>query len=126
MKDYLIVGLKSDGTVVAVFYSDTGCDVEGWTDIIAVSTGNHHTVGLKADGTVVVTADPGTAYTNFGQFAVGDWQGIVAVIAGGSHTVGLKADGTLVSTAVTEDYMDHGQTAVSEWSDIKLPTLKIR
>ena len=48
------VGLKADGTVVAVGYNLYGqCDVDGWTDIVAVSAGDFHTVGLKADGTVV-------------------------------------------------------------------------
>jgi alpha-tubulin suppressor-like RCC1 family protein len=48
------VGVKADGTVVAVGLNDEGqCDVDNWTDIIEVATGNFHTVGLKADGTVV-------------------------------------------------------------------------
>ena len=48
------VGLKSDGTVVAVGRNDSGqCDVSGWADIVQVAAGDWHTVGLKADGTVV-------------------------------------------------------------------------
>jgi len=52
------VGLKADGTVVAVRDNEVGinygeCNVGGWTDIIQVSAGGYHTVGLKADGTVV-------------------------------------------------------------------------
>ena len=48
------LGLKSDGTVVAVGYNKYGqCDVSGWHDIVAISAGSHHTVGLKSDGTVV-------------------------------------------------------------------------
>ena len=51
------VGLKSDGTVVAVGDNDDGqCEVADWTDIVAVSAGNYHTVGLKSDGTVVAWA----------------------------------------------------------------------
>lgn len=53
-----IVGLKSDGTVVAVGYNDFGqCNVNGdeWHDIIAIAAGSWHTVGLRADGTVVST-----------------------------------------------------------------------
>ena len=39
------VGLKSDGTVVAVGWNDYGqCDVFGWTDIVAISAGYAHTV----------------------------------------------------------------------------------
>ena len=48
------VGLKSDGTVVAVGRNDEGqCDVGDWTDITQVAAGAAHTVGLKSDGTVV-------------------------------------------------------------------------
>ena len=48
------VGLKADGTVVAVGYNGVGqCDVSGLRDIVAISAGDSHTVGLKADGTVV-------------------------------------------------------------------------
>ena len=52
--NWYTVGLKSDGTVVAVGSNQDGeCDVEDWTDIVAVSAGFWHTVGLKSDGTVV-------------------------------------------------------------------------
>jgi len=48
------VGLRSDGTVVAVGFDDLGqCDVGGWTDIVQIAAGYYHTVGLKADGTVI-------------------------------------------------------------------------
>jgi hypothetical protein len=48
------VGLKSDGTVVAVGDNEYGqCDVGNWTDITQVAAGEYHTVGLKLDGTVV-------------------------------------------------------------------------
>ena len=50
------MGLKSDGTMVAVGWNGLGqCDVSGWTDIIQIAAGGIHTVGLKSDGTVVTT-----------------------------------------------------------------------
>jgi hypothetical protein len=59
---YHTVGLKSDGTVVAVGDNTHGqCDVGGWTDIIQIGAGIYHTVGLKSDGTVVA-AGPGTVF----------------------------------------------------------------
>ena len=104
------VGLKTDGTVVAVGgNSDGRCDVSGWTDIVAVAAGCDHTVGLKSDGTVVAVGDNGCS-----QCDVSGWRDIVAVAAGSSHTVGLKADGTVV--AVGNNY--RGRCNVSDWTDI--------
>ncbi len=63
------VGLKSDGTVVAVGWNDYGqCNVGGWTGIAQVSAGHAHTVGLKHDGTVVAVGN-----NDDGQCDVGGW-----------------------------------------------------
>ena len=65
------VGLRSDGTVVAVGNNDYGeCDVDSWTDIVAVAAG-FHTVGLRSDRTVVATGD-----NEYGQCNVSSWKGI--------------------------------------------------
>jgi hypothetical protein len=51
------VGLKSNGTVVAVGLSDDGqCGVGGWTDIIEVAAGPQHTVALETDHAVVAAS----------------------------------------------------------------------
>ena len=53
---YHTVGLRKDGTVVAVGDNRNGrCDVSSWTDITAVSAGDYYTVGVKSDGTVITT-----------------------------------------------------------------------
>ena len=63
------VGLKSDGTVVAVGDNVDGlCDVEDWTDIVDIASGGYHTVGLKSDGTVVAVG-----YNGDGQCDVDAW-----------------------------------------------------
>ena len=108
------VGLKSDGTVVAVGDNEYGqCDVSDWTDIVAVSAGGdigfEHTVGLKSDGTVMAVG-----YNRHGQCKVSDWTDIVAVSAGDSHTIGLKSDGTVVAVGDNQD----GQCNVSKWQNI--------
>ena len=104
------VGLKSDGTVVAVGYNGNGqCDVSDWKDIVAVSAGDGHTVGLKNNGTVVAVG-----YIFYGQCDVSDWKDIGAVSAGDGHTVGLKSDGTVVAVGKN----DSGQCDVSGWMDI--------
>jgi alpha-tubulin suppressor-like RCC1 family protein len=104
------VGLKSDGTVVALGNNEYGqCDVSGWTDITRVAGGLDHTVGLKSDGTVVAV---GRNYE--GQCDVGGWTDIVQVAAGHWHTVGLKSDGTVVAVG----YSGWGQCDVGGWTDI--------
>ena len=87
------VGLKSDGTVVAVGNNGNGqCDVSSWTDIIQVAAGHGYTVGLKSDGTVVAVGN--NVYV---QCEVSSWTDIIQVAAGHCHTVGLKSDGTVVA-----------------------------
>ena len=99
------VGLKTDGTVVAVGSNDKGqCNVSGWRGIVAVAAGSSHTVGLKADGTVVSTEGD----------TVSGWRDIAAVAAGGSHTVGLKKDSTVVAVGSNEEI----KGSVSGWRDI--------
>ena len=104
------VGLKSDGTVVAVGDNDYGqCDVSGWTDIVSISAGKYHTVGLKSDGTVVTVGA-----NQYGQCDISGWTDIVSISAGGYHTVGLKSDGTVV--AIGDNKI--GQCDVSGWTGI--------
>lgn len=104
------VGLKVDGTVVAVGDNEYGqCNVENWKDIVAVSEGSLHTVGLKADGTVVAVGSNG-----FGQCNVEDWKDIISLSSGSNHTVGVKADGTVVAVGNNEA----SQCNLGRWKDI--------
>lgn len=51
-----LIGLQSDGTVLAVGWNQYGCcDVSQWSGIVEISTGYVHTVGLTADGRVLAT-----------------------------------------------------------------------
>ena len=116
------VGLKRDGTVVAVgsnycihnvFYQ---CEVSEWRDIVAISAGGYITVGLKKDGTVIVTAghEYGSYPPDNSQRKLLDWTNIVAVSGGGGDFIGLKSDGTVV--AVGDEF--YGQNNVSGWRDV--------
>ena len=70
--DIHTVGLKSDGTVVAVGHDGFGqCDVKDWQDIVAISAGDYNTFGLKSDGTVV-----STGCNTDGECNVSDWTSI--------------------------------------------------
>lgn len=104
------VGLKSDGTVVAIGKNDYGqCDVDTWENIVAVSAGDAHTVGLKSDGTVIAAG-----WELSDRCDVSAWKNIKAISAGGMHTVGLKSDGTVVAVGRNVE----NQCDVSDWRDI--------
>ena len=111
------VGLLSDGTVVATGWNrNSQCDVDSWSDIVAVAAGDSHTVGLRGDGTVVATV-VATGWNDYGQCDVDGWTDIVAVAAGWLHTMGLRSDGTVVATGCNDD----GQCYVNNWKNIRLP-----
>lgn len=106
---YHSVFIWPDGTVGTVGFTSKGrCDVEDWSDIIAVSAASH-TVGLRADGTVVAVGPD-----SHGQCDVERWEDITAVATGNEHTVGLRADGTVVATGRNEQ----NRCDVSDWKDI--------
>lgn len=114
---YNTVGLKSDGTVVAVGTNDYGqCNVANWRNIIDIASSSRHSVGLKSDGTVVAVGSDKDLDDKriVGQCDVTAWTDIVDVVAGYYHTVGLRSDGTVVAVGDNQ----YGQCNVSGWSDI--------
>ncbi|NLO83052.1 MAG: hypothetical protein GX094_08370 [Clostridiales bacterium] len=96
-----VVALRRDGRVMAAGNNDKGqCNVQEWTDIIAVAAGFEYSVGLRADGTVVATG-----FNNNGQCNVQGWTEIVEIYAGNTatDTIGVRADGTIVATGSLKD-----------------------
>lgn len=107
------VGLRNDGTVVAVGDNTHGqCNVynEEWSDIIAISAGDFHTVGLRADGTVVTTQTGDSAKE------ISEWTDIVAVSAGYGFTIGLKSNGEVVATGFDKN----NQIKVDDWNNVMM------
>lgn len=107
--EFLSVGLRSDGTVVATGDNSSGqCDVGSWRDIVAIYSSGYTTMGLKADGTVMTTrADD--------RPVVSQWTDIVAISGGFNGFMGLKADGTVVTTDPGNPYSDWaGIVAISD------------
>lgn len=114
-----VVGLLEDGTVVAAGDNEYGqCDVDDWTDIIAISAGDWHTVGLKSNGDVVSTRPfDQKEISTISACDVDDWEDIVAISAGCGITLGLQRDGKLRSTGYTKE----GQRPMdNEWNNIKV------
>jgi alpha-tubulin suppressor-like RCC1 family protein len=104
------VGLREDGTVVAVGDNSEGqCDIDGWTDIKKIAAGAKHTAGLKSNGTVVAVGANAS-----GQCNVGNFTNIIQVAAGSLYTVVLKTDGTVVAVGSNAS----GQCDVGDWRKI--------
>jgi hypothetical protein len=105
------VGLKTDGTVLAIGDNlDDRCDVSSWDNITQIFAGDNHTVGLKNNGSVVAVGR-----IVEGQCNVSSWANIKQIAAGNYHTVGLNNSGAVV--AIGQNVQ--GQGNVSSWSGIK-------
>lgn len=117
-----IIGLKSDGTVVAVSVYDSDNDVIGiskWTDIIAIDASYRRVLGLKKDGTVIAVGkdyrpDPLTHIT---KCDLSNWQNIAAISHIGDTDIGIRTDGTFVPGIVA--YRDREKIKrISEWKNL--------
>ena len=112
------VGLRTDGTVVAVGNNLEGqLNVSGWRDIVAVSAGGHHTIGLRKDGVVLATPIIGQHSDIQHLYDVSGWRDIIAVSAGVFSTVGLRADGRVEVVGSLTDTVP-GIAAINDWDDI--------
>ena len=94
-------------------YQKAECNVENWSDIIAVEVGSNHSIGLKKDGTVVATGS-----NDVGQCNVEQWREIVDVSACSSYTLGLTRKGTIVSTGSVPSRSNARGIHPDEWSNI--------
>ncbi len=116
-----ILGLKKDGTVVAVGSNDTNeLAVSSWRNIVQISAGGQGSFGVKSDGTVVSTKFIASSSDwkkfDYGQNDISSWEDIVYISASDFHTVGLKADGTVVAVGKNDDGLQ--QCGVDSWKDI--------
>ena len=110
-----VVGLRADGTVIAVGNNRSGqCDVSNWSNIVAVAAKWGTTLGLKADGTVITVGD-----TPKNEFNVNGWSDIVAIAFGdgviGDHAIGLRSNGTVIATGSNR----YSECEISNWSNIE-------
>lgn len=107
---YHTVGLKADGTVLAVGRSSEGqCDVSAWSDVLAVDCGAYHTAALLKNGTVVACGR-----NTEGQCDTDGWTDVVAIVCTDYNTVGLRSDGTVVSVGF------QAFSELSGWQNITL------
>lgn len=137
-----VIGVKSDGTVVASGYGQYTND---WSDVVQVVSDWNNTRGLKADGTVLSIGSREFGARNTSDWTdivasitmeycfradgtlvhgdreknalVADWTDMLTVAAGANHLAGLKTDGTAVASGNTQ----FGQCHVYDLRHIQLP-----
>ncbi len=113
-----LVGLKNDGTVVAIGNNYYGqCDVSDWTDITAIHAGAYNTVGIRQDGTVVAVGN-----NEFDQCDVSEWSNIISVEIDELRIVGLQNNGKLVISGMDfydEDDEDYPKNSLTRFKKIR-------
>ena len=101
------VGLKSNNTLVAVGDNDYGqcdfSDIEKWSDIIKVATGDWYTVGLKSDGTVVMTGENFSGNKYIDEEILNEYDNIVDIAAGYGQTILLTSEGEIICFGFDDD-----------------------
>jgi hypothetical protein len=130
MDNRIVVGLKSDGTVVGFsdgIYGSSALvrEIESWTNIIEVHAleflSRPAVFGLRSDGTVVFTgSDLDLEYLN----SVRNWTDIVSIHCdytsrgghGNIYVIGLKSDGTVVFATDEDASID--SEYITDWTDI--------
>ena len=101
------VGLKSDGTLVAVGDNSFGqcdfSDTKKWSDIVKVVTGDWYTVGLKSDGTVVMTGENFSGCKYIDESILKKYNNIVDIAAGYGQTLLLTDEGEIICFGFDDD-----------------------
>lgn len=101
------VGLKSNGTLVAVGDNEYGqcdfSDTEKWSDIVKVATGDWYTVGLKSNGTVVITGENAPRNKYIDEEILNKYTNIVDIAAGYGQTLLLTEDGEIIAFGFDDD-----------------------
>lgn len=104
------VGLKSDGTLVAVGDNSYGqcdfSDTEKWSDIVKVATGEWYTVGLKSNGTVVMTGENFPKHKYIDEEILQEHADIVDISAGGGQTMLLTDEGEIICFGFDDEGKD--------------------
>ena len=112
--DYISVGIKPDGTVVATKEDDEYIEgqrnVSGWNDIVKVCTYLDHILGLRKDGKVLFAGDKSDKYD------ISEWTDVVDIATNLWVSIGLKKDGRVIKTK--DDSRMNSEYNVSYWNNI--------
>lgn len=113
-----IVGLKNDGSIVAIGDNSQGqCtfDREEWKGLVTVAAGDWYTVGLTENGKILMTGEnkPKRKYLDLEKIAEWEKEKIVDIAAGYGHTLVLKDTGEV--DAIWFDTEDKLSEDVGNW-----------
>ena len=86
------LGLRGDGSVLAVGANDSGQSTvpPGLSRVVGLAAGSAHSVALRENGRVVSWGNNDYGLTN----TPSGWSSVIAIAAGARHTVALFPDGT--------------------------------
>lgn len=117
----LVVGLKSDGTVVSASsnskYTDPAeIDLSGWDRIVDVVVDEGRVLGLRDDGTVVYAGDEREDCT------IGQWRNVAKLVDIRYHSVAITKDGRILwdcESDVTGFEACYLNDLTSKWRDVE-------
>lgn len=118
-KDFMIFGLKSNGTVLSEGFNWRAREmpnIKKWNDITQIATIEGSVFGLKSDGTVISAGK--VKWENAEQQK---WTEITSILSAAKHIVGRKTDGTYVAYGFKGKPISIPQSIVlsDDWYDIK-------
>ena len=108
LKPFIVVGLKSDGTVLAAGNIMKVGQCESWRNINSIFNAGACIVGLNDEGKPFTTGEK--------HYDIEDWNGIVDVVASHNIIAGLRKDGTVLISDTR--ILEHEELDVSNWIDI--------
>ena len=108
LKPFIVVGLKSDGTVLAAGNIMKVGQCESWRNINSIFNAGACIVGLNDEGKPFTTGEK--------HYDIEDWNGIVDVVASHNIIAGLRKDGTVLISDTR--ILEHEELDVSNWTDI--------
>jgi len=118
-------GQLGDGTTATT--RNTPVQVQGLTDVVAVSAKQYHSLALKSDGTVWAWGQnfksDGTQILRRTPAQVAGLSNVTAIAAGGLHSLALQADGTVWAWGYnTEGQLGDGSTT-NRFTPVKIAGL---
>ncbi len=99
------IGLKSTGILVADGKGQV-CEVEDYSDAIAIFASGDRLARLRADGSMEGTS------------GVSEWKDVISVVFSANTVCGLRTDGTVVVVNPEQASCKFSQEDVEGWSDI--------